>query len=404
MLGNPFDVVFHLIGKESLPNVFAIHALPAACHVLFATNETGKVTERIRRAVGEEGCVVVRVDPYDLNALSQVFREQLARFKGKRLAINLTGGTKLMALMLAREAEPFENVPQYYLETAPRACLIDIRTAQVRLLTPPLRTVREYVALNSEAMFREGCRAWGKDAIVVAQVLADDRFIRKQLGMCVGELAEALPTAKYGFVEGVFDAKWQTLAKTLEVDCRDRAAYGRFVGALEGVVKEAGKEAACRLLTGTWLEVFAFTALSGREGLRDVQQSAVVKFPDGRADQQELDVAFCSAHHLYLVECKSGKVTGEDVNAFNNIVTSLGGSQGRGILLASRQFMGHSKENYENLKTRIKAQSNVMLVELPIAPDSEFLVNAVRAWAPGVYQAPRSGARFALGARRRVSR
>lgn len=80
---------------------------------------------------------------------------------------------------------------------------------------------------------------------------------------------------------------------------------------------------------------------------------------------------------------------GEEIQKLSAIVALYGGSHGRGILFASKKRLGHDGVDYDNLKTRIAEQKNLMLVELPEGAPRDFLANAVRAWAPGAYVPPR---------------
>ena len=70
-----YDVVFHLVGGQSIPIVFAVRNIPAACHVLFATKETEPVARRIQRTLAGEAFEVVRVEAYEPVALLETFRE-----------------------------------------------------------------------------------------------------------------------------------------------------------------------------------------------------------------------------------------------------------------------------------------------------------------------------------------
>jgi hypothetical protein len=50
------------------------------------------------------------------------------------------------------------------------------------------------------------------------------------------------------------------------------------------------------------------------------------------ASYNELDVVFTDGYSLYIVECKAGDVTQEQVMKLQNLVRFYGGVEGRGIL------------------------------------------------------------------------
>lgn len=392
-----YDVVFHLVGGQSIPIVFAVRNIPAACHVLFATKETEPVARRIQRTLAGEAFEVVRVEAYEPVALLETFREALGRHAGERMAANLTGGTKIMALMLAQAADSAVaasgaagvGVEPYYVETSPKPRRIAIRTAKTVFLASAVRTVAEYVSLNSDGSFKAGARMCAPAVAALARLVADHADLRKCLSAHAKPFSECLSSAGGAFDERAFDSELGALRKTLEAKARDvavRAAFLKGLGAPRGGER---KSDAARFLAGGWLEVLAFDGLVGVPGLHDVQRGARVRFPQNHAEQQELDVVFCGDHHLYVVECKSGNVRGEEIQKLSAIVALYGGSHGRGILFASKKRLGHDGVDYDNLKTRIAEQKNLMLVELPEGAPRDFLANAVRAWAPGAYVPPR---------------
>lgn len=380
-----FDTVFHLIGGQSIPNVFAIHNMPARHHVLFATKETAAVADRLKRTLSDLDLETVTVDAYDLLALQKVFGETLGKYSEGRLAVNLTGGTKPMVLMLARVAEPNPEIALYYVETTPKPCVIDIRTAARSPLVTYLRSVREYVTLNSKDDFQPGTTACDTSSLALARAIVDNAALRNLLSKHVNNFTDKKPPQH--------SVDFDEARRALESDLRERGVRADdFLKGLCSLVNERGKAIARRFLAGAWLEDYAFGELQGRDGLFDVQENTITTFPE-QEDQkkQELDVAFCDNYHFYIVECKSGRVEGEYLQKLHDLVTRYGGSHGRGILLASAENLGYGYKDYvnpRNLKKRLADWGNVMLVELPKCVPEGFLARAVRNWAPGVHKPP----------------
>ena len=395
-----FDVVFHLIGGQALPNAFAIHAVPAEHHILFVTDKTEGIAKRLQNAFADKRLEAIPVEPYNIPGLQAIFTDQLHRFAGQRMAANITGATKPMALMLAHVAAQIGQIPLYYMETSPDPLKIEIWpnadkwTASTSFLETAIKTVREYIALHSDALFEPGEKTCDAHAIALARTIAACPSIRKSLSFKLSKFVDCLPNAKYDFYESQFDATLDDFDRDLaKKHTWDTKARNACRAGIQAMIETDGKEATCRFLGGIWLEIFAFSELQGRDGFFDVQQSAHVKFRQNEYDRQEFDVATCTKHHVYIVECKSGRVTSEQIADLTANVTQYAGTFGRGVLLTSSECMGHTsdREAYENLKTRIRESGNIMLVELPKKLPPNFLANALRSWKEGVYTPPAQG-------------
>ena len=66
------------------------------------------------------------------------------------------------------------------------------------------------------------------------------------------------------------------------------------------------------------------------------------------AEYNELDITFTDGYSLYIVECKAGNVTQEQVMKLQNLVRFYGGIEGRGIVACC------FPPNTESVKKKIK--------------------------------------------------
>ncbi|MGQ9496789.1 MAG: DUF1887 domain-containing protein [Desulfotomaculales bacterium] len=115
-----------LVGEQPVPNLLAVlHVRPKRA-VLVQTERTKAVGERLRSVLRErgreQGIVVedepLEVDPYDMTDIESKI-ERFIRHKGwspDKIAFNLTGGTKPMALGAYRLAEQL-SCPFLYVES-----------------------------------------------------------------------------------------------------------------------------------------------------------------------------------------------------------------------------------------------------------------------------------------------
>lgn len=105
-------LLISLIGEQPIPNLLPIRYLKPDENLLVYTPRTESVAKRLRRLISssESLSLDVLADPYDIQATLTQLRKKLSH-RQTDLAINLTGGTKLMVLAgysLAKETgSPF---------------------------------------------------------------------------------------------------------------------------------------------------------------------------------------------------------------------------------------------------------------------------------------------------------
>jgi hypothetical protein len=95
-------------------------------------------------------------------------------------------------------------------------------------------------------------------------------------------------------------------------------------------------------LTGGWFEEYVFLLLKPYEDagvIKDLRLNMELDMSslEGRQTRwkstyNEFDVVFTDGYSLYIVECKAGNVTQEQVMKLQNLVRSYGGTGGRGIV------------------------------------------------------------------------
>ena len=72
-----------------------------------------------------------------------------------------------------------------------------------------------------------------------------------------------------------------------------------------------------------------------------------------KSTYNEFDVVFTDGYSLYIVECKAGTVTQEQVMKLQNLVRSYGGTGGRGIVASC--FKPHATAEKKIADARLSA-------------------------------------------------
>lgn len=333
-----YDAIIHLLGRERMPIYFGMLQFKAKLHVFITTQDyqhAGNVLSRCLPDTCQSRTVTIQ-DPFKPADTRRAIEKQVSKLPSMaRVAVNLTGGTKLMfagALTACweRGLEPF------YFEINEHN-IIFIRDG----VTVPfigVKSVADYFVVNGFDVITNGrweenpCRAARAD---VTKELWDARKV-------FGTLYQNPEFRKYRVPWGKrrnppFSWKWGQSQASF-------SAKGDATLVLNG---EPCTLPACddfgQYLGGGWLEEYVFTLLREIEerGLihdlrigMEVDYSGKVHHPN-EPPSGEFDCAFTDGKRLWLVECKAGNVKQEHIQKLENNLMTYGGIAARGILVSS---------------------------------------------------------------------
>ena len=379
-----FDVALHLIGEQNIPNYIAIKHLDAEKHILLATDKTKRVAQRLKASLIEYGARIV-IEPignaFQLGELINQFTVLRQQFDEKQVALNVTGGTKLMAIALLHAFNEMKGCESFYVEAHDQNALISITKNKVLPLEPCFEDAKTFVSLQSpELLSRYKDRRPSEAELAVACEL------RK---FAVGKLnADA-----FFFAEMVKKYRWNKLGKenyaeiTKKVDSLKKKYFKEEEKRtdIETLENELGQEAFWRFLAGRWFEVYTYNLFQkfsdvSKQKVRGLRLSVPIFYENKevkRQERQELDLAYTDGFAFYVIECKARReITQDDVQKLENNVWRYGGTFGRGVLVSAYQ-------QQDAILDRIETSPNVMLVH---GDDVECLEAALLNWHPGVWQ------------------
>lgn len=387
-----FDIACHLIGDQPVPNYLAIKEIPANLHILFATEQTKNVAERLQAELAEE-THITHVSAFGLQDLEEKFavlKEQVAT-KNYRIALNLTGGTKPMAIKLLQALESYENKEVFYIESFPNKQLLSFRTNEATDITTTIDDVKTFVSLHStyNATPRTDYTPQeGEVAEVIWKLRTDkSKNKRKQFKKFLNAFANCLDEKD--------EAKRKEKARACWNDVNPQTGHGLIdsfdsTGVLkpflESKIASDQEDFVCTYLGGGWFESLIYSRLAAHPEFqnghyRDLQINTTLK--GSASDIQEFDVSFTDGTYLYIIECKSGRVTQGHVQTLKNLTTDYGGAFGRGIL-CSAQFIDDQHPATATLRERFTSNlnRNLMLVS---GFDIKRIVDAIQNWKHGIY-------------------
>ena len=356
-----YDAIIHLLGRERMPIFFGMLQFKAALHIFITTEEYQHAGNVLSRCL-PKGCqseTVMITDAFKPADTRRAIEKQLRRLpSAARVAVNLTGGTKLMfagALAACWELglEPF------YFEIKDHK-VVFIRDG----LTVPFigaRSVDDYLLVNGFDVITSG--RWVENPALCARLDVTRKLweARKTLGRLYrtsdfrhydepwGKGRNPRFSWKWEDSQASFDDRGEATlvlnGKTIPVPrCDD---YGKYLG-------------------GGWLEEYVCTLLhtvEERGVIYDVRIGMEVDYanrtkPLDDMPNGEFDCAFTDGKRLWLVECKAGNVKQEHIQKLENNLRTYGGIAARGILVSSFPIASRHAERIRSSTAIVSVHSD----------------------------------------------
>jgi len=350
---NGFDVTFHLFGEQRMPSLLGIRQFESNRHVFVNSKEYP--ASCMRPYLHGREFDELPVDPWDALAV----REQIIRYAAhlpvnSRIGVNLTGGTKLMFAGALSAARALGAAPFYFDSRNRRVTFIDsLHTALIK----PFDSIETFLLLNGDGL------ELSKNE--VRNQLPPDR------GLLTKILWKQRSTVSKHYKElcKINDCHERLLKNNaaptpFKIDCNglvfelDENSIATVVG--DGLdLRFENWPGFAKYLSGGWFEEYAYLQFKPYEDagvIKDLRVNVELrldrnfrgKSPRWNTTHNEIDIAFTDGHSLYIVECKAGNVTQEQVMKLQNLVRFYGGVEGRGIVACCFQ------PNAESVKKKIK--------------------------------------------------
>ncbi|HQZ67880.1 MAG TPA: DUF1887 family CARF protein, partial [Planctomycetaceae bacterium] len=319
-ISNGFDVTFHLFGEQRMPALLSIRQFESAHHIF--VNSKDYPATCMRAFIGSRDLHELSVDPWDDRAVHERITELAKQFpENTRIGINLTGGTKLMFAGALSAARELGAVPFYFDSRNRQITFVDsLRREKIRRID----SIETFLRLNSDGLdvFNDS---------VMNEMSQDRQLLTKTLWIHREKLRR--------FYKELTD--YNNAFKPFEI-CRDGINFkldnserAKFQGYGLDLEFERWPDFA-KYLSGGWFEEFVYLQCKPYEDTGVIQdlrinvklnlkQENTWNHSNFGAEYNELDVIFTDGYSLYIVECKAGNVTQEQVMKLQNLVRFYGG-------------------------------------------------------------------------------
>lgn len=290
-------------------------------------------------------------DVHDVAAMIEQLVNMLADYEHLNIGLNVTGGTKLMAIA-AQEAFRVAEKPIFY---------VSVDTNEVQFVSP-----REpNIPLHNKLKIEDYLAAHGYEIVLPLQ--------RSTANMQnFSDLTNTLILNVKSFEKAIgqinFLANEAERNRSLRVSIKENFGPD-FTKLLDMFVEAKVVQRQENFLTfkdedarfyanGGWLEEHVFEVAKSIT-TQDVAVNVTVQNQIGNGHaKNEIDVAILARNRLHLIECKTRNFQGEDSHGTNALykldsLAAIGGLNTRGMLLSYRRLNDADRQRAKDLKIKV---------------------------------------------------
>jgi len=365
-----------LVSAQAAPNL-----LPALDPELKPKEVVLLVSQKMRAAADALSMVFkelgIRTDliPLEDEHSSRVIEETLLQIaserEGEEILLNLTGGTKLMALVAQQTVAQEENWRSFY---------VDVDTDVVVWLdkTPGKK-------LAEQLRLRHYLKSYGfdlSDSPERPQITHEQRNLMQTLITQIGSLEKPLTQLNWLTQQAEDKKQLKITMDTQQADSRSLEALLRHfaeAGFLQvnGNTISYADETARNFVKGGWLELYTYSCVvdvTGETGIRDKAAGLEVMSKEGV--KNEMDIAMMVRNRLFVIECKTARMDKPEAPKANDTLFKLseicrrvGGLGTKGMLASYRPVADSERKLARTLN-----------IELVCGQDLRNLQDRIRAW------------------------
>lgn len=343
------------------PNLKPQHA------ILLVTAKMQRQADALQSVLQGAGVKVSQLslpDEHDFGQIGNAVLDMAARTEDADIALNLTGGTKLMALAVQEVAQA----------AGWKAFYVDADTDEVLWLGSPAGARQK---LGEQLRLRHYLQGYGfslPEAPRQPGLEPRHRQLVSTLITQIGSLERPL---------GQLNWLAQQAERNLRVQLDDKQNDSLTLDALLRNFEEAGvlrrqdkqlvfsSETDRAFANGGWLEAYAFQIVAAAQeplGIRD--KALGLEIIDSSGVKNELDIAFMARNRLFVIECKTQRMDNPDDDKANNALFKLaevsrraGGLGTRAMLLSYRALREPERKLAAALGLKVIAGSEIQRLD-----------------------------------------
>lgn len=320
-----FDCIFHTCGNEKMPLVWALKGLNAEVNtmcILIHGKEHRDIIGVAQKFTQNTKIYNIEIDAFNLQEIKNRIKEFVDKHNliDKKIAFNLTGGTKIMLLAGLSVATELKR-KAFYIDTNQNLYSLNENILIEKI--PPLSRVNDFLKANTQ-----GLKAIQDTDVNKIKSRSDATRLLFDNKDKIGRLYKRL----HGYIDFKtlknkdFSVQIGSLYISLEdksLVLKDARQSFRINGDIDELVT---------YIIGGWFEEYVYLEL-----LPLVEQGAIydlqinIRLRDKTITTyqycdtyQEFDILFTNGYKLFAMECKSGIIRSEHIEKLNHIKRQYG--------------------------------------------------------------------------------
>lgn len=381
-----YDVHFCLISDQAASSLLPIldpDFKPKEA-VFLVSDKMKSNAEALEKVFKEKNIKVtlVRIENiYDFQEMENCFIELIDQFDGKDIALNVTGGTKLMAIV-AQNTFAMGGKPIFYVDSDNNQILFISRDEKGQSIPNKM--------LNCQIDLKTYLSAYGMVYKSTKQPLASEQLITnlepfiKQYDKYKDDIpllnSYAAESQKSGFKVDFKHHKVKSFVTLLEeLHHKNLLDFDRHrIDFRDTVHKD--------LLNGVWLEEITYKAIENIKSIQDKALSLEVGNSSydqskhqyalkNQGNQNEFDIAFMAKNRLHIIECKTQLMNKEGGIKSEEILYKLEALKNYGGLMTKKCLV-----SYFEVPESVKNRAKELHIEIIQGKDLQRLREKISNW------------------------
>lgn len=348
-----FNYIFHTCGDERMPLVWGIKGIKAhkhATHILIYSKGYEHIKDIAKKFAPKCKIDSIEIEPFDISDITNKLTKYIESKKLNNIALNLTGGTKIMLLAGLNVAKRF-NLKTYYIDTQARLISLDNFTSEQ---IAPISHVSEF--LRATTFELESIKNINNNYIQERKTLNELLFHHKNLLITLySQLSKLIQEDKKTFEMSAPDFEMSN--KFLHISYKSKQGILRINEKFE----ISGHNKALRYIKGGWFEEYIYLQLlplMQKKGyIYDLQINTSLRIKKETHLYQEFDILFTDGYRIFIIECKSGNIKTTDIEKLANIKQRYGNLSATCILASTYT------PKLPNVKKKIKENKLVLITK-----------------------------------------
>ena len=340
--------------------------------ILLVTEQMHARAEALTKVLKERcGCKVQSIaieGEYDMQEMKEKVLAQILKLKEEKenIALNLTGGTKPMAIAAYNTFRDADFPTFYFTERTNE--VLQMESGERFILQPPKIHIEDYFQLYGYPVRSKNkiTRTVPQERQKIGDILvADNEHFARALSTLNYDISEARRNNPNTLTVRLNYPNTPNLKEILNLLEKHKLLT------LRGSSVQFINKDALQYANGGWLEEYVFNEIKNIPNIQDIALNIEIENErKGIKQNNELDVAFLHKNILYILECKTKNYKGEEQAQHElyklETLKKLGGIRTQTAFLSYRELPFHIRDRAEGADIEIIEQEDIAVLRKTI--------------------------------------